>query len=62
MLKYAYMGLKFGSTFGHLQVGLASRVGLRVSWTKPITANAKRAVANLLAKSFAQNSQFALAA
>jgi hypothetical protein len=56
------MGLKFGSTFGHLQVGLASRVGLRVSWTKPITANAKRAVANLFAKSFAQNSQFALAA
>ena len=55
------MGLKFGSTFGPLQVGLASRDGLHVSWTKPITASAKQTVANLFAKSFAQNEQFAIA-
>jgi len=55
------MGLKFGSTFGPLQVGLASRVGLRVSWTKPITASAKQTVANLFARSFATNDQFAIA-
>ena len=33
------MGLKFGSTFGTLQVGMASRIGLHVSRTKPITGN-----------------------
>lgn len=56
------MGLKFGSTFGTLQVGAASRISLHVSRTTPITANAKAAVASLFAKSFAQNEQFALAA
>lgn len=46
------MGLKFGSTFGTLQVGAASRVGLHVSRTKLIDAekvsSARAAVAAML--------------
>ena len=49
------MGLKFGSTFGTLQVGAASRVGLHVSRTTLIDAekvsNARAAVAAMLSGS-----------
>jgi hypothetical protein len=58
------LGLKFGSTFGHLQVGLASRVYLHVSRINQTNAKSfdrKAAIASLKNLFGARNEQFAIA-